>query len=52
MKLLFLALTACLLTILGVLPSIAANQVLLRYLDIGGNGSVFALTSDQNGDSR
>jgi uncharacterized protein (TIGR03437 family) len=43
MKLLFLAL------VLGVVPGMAANQVLLRYLDIGDNGSAFALTSDQAG---
>ena len=43
MKLLFLAL------VLGAVPSAAANQVLLRYLDIGDQGYALALISDRTG---
>jgi uncharacterized protein (TIGR03437 family) len=43
MKLFFLA------AVLGVFPSLAADQILLRYLDIGDGGLGLALASDPSG---
>jgi uncharacterized protein (TIGR03437 family) len=39
----------CLLAAACDIPAVAANQVLLRYLDIGGQASARVITTDKNG---